>query len=189
MPDFNMTCARRINQYRHYGCLFSVYVVISYGVVVYVASLPMRQGTQAGRRRVGRSSDEDADRGDDDFDDDDDDAGHDGGGAGGRGGRGRDGAAFYRQLHRVDRSYDRMIRQASARPSPSDVGAAVAAVDRDYDDARREWPQSAAVGGLERKMRAFERQCEARAHEWAVAEAERIKVAAVNKARAEERAR
>ena len=58
----------------------------------------------------------------------------------------------------------------------------MAAVDRDYDDARREWPQSAAVGGLERKMRAFERQCEVRAHEWAVAEAERIKVAAVNKA-------
>lgn len=150
------------------------------------------QGTQAGRGRVGRSADDgNVPDTDDDFDDDDDDVGRDGGGAGGRSGRGRgrDGSALYRQLHRVDRSYDRMIRQASVLPSSLDVGAAVAAVDRGYDDVRREQPQSAAMSGLESKMRAFERQCEARAHEWAVAEAERIKVAAVNKARAEERAR
>ena len=82
-----------------------------------------------------------------------------------------------------------MIHRASSGTAETDVHAAVAAVDRGYDGERRQRAASAATHGVENRMRAYERQCEARAREWAVAEAERIKVAAVEKARAEERAR
>ena len=105
-----------------------------------------------------------------------------------------------RQKHeRQEGTGERMRNEPSLPPSlfPSrsaavNVHAAVAAVDRGYDDEQRRLraePAAAHAHGVESRMRAYERQCESRAHEWAVAEAERLKVAAVEKARAEERAR
>lgn len=88
---------------------------------------------------------------------------------------------LHQRLNRVDREYDRKIRDA--REASQGATPAVSA------DPSTPPGTAAATGGLEARMLAFGRQCELRAREWAASEGERLAAAAVSKVREEERAR